>query len=52
MDVYFLQIMGVDLILGASWLTTLGPHVTNYHNLYIQFVVDNQLITLKGDKNL
>lgn len=44
--------MGADLILGSSWLATLGPHIVDYHNSYIQFVVDNQLITLQGDRNL
>ena len=45
MDAYLLPIMGADLILGTSWLATLGPHIADYHILYIQFVVDNQWIT-------
>lgn len=52
MDVYLLPIRGADLILGTSWLATLGPHVADYSKLSIQFAVDNQLITFKGETNL
>lgn len=38
-DVYLLPVMGADLILGTSWLATLGPHITNYNKLFIQFVL-------------
>lgn len=52
MDVYLLPIMEADLILGTSWLATLGPHIADYSKLSIKFVVDNHLITLKGENNL
>lgn len=48
----WMPIIGVDLILCTSWLAILGPHIADYNSFYIQFVVDKQLITLKGDKNL
>lgn len=34
---YVLVIAGVDLILGASWLEKLGPHVIDYQKEIIQF---------------
>lgn len=46
-DVYLLPVIGANLILGTSWLGTLGPHIADYQKLSIQFVLDNQLITLK-----
>lgn len=51
-DVYLLPVMGADLILGTSWLATLGPHITDYNKLFIQFVLQDQLITLQGDRSL
>lgn len=50
-DVYLLPVMGADLILGTSWLATLGAHIADYKNLCIQFVLNNKLITLNGDSN-
>lgn len=52
MDVYVLPITGTYLILSALWLATLGPHIADYINLSIQFVCDNQLVTLNGDTTL
>lgn len=47
---YLLPIAGTELILGASWLATLGPHVADYSTLTIKFYLGGQFITLHGDK--
>lgn len=52
MPVYLLPVVGADLILGASWLATLGPHVADYATAVIKFFHQNQFITLKGDQEM
>ena len=47
--VYLLPIAGADLVLGATWLATLGPHVSDYSQLTLKFYKDNQFVTLRGD---
>ncbi|KAE9584832.1 putative nucleotidyltransferase, Ribonuclease H [Lupinus albus] len=49
LSVYLLLVSGADLILGASWLATLGPYVADYANLCIEFSHQDQIITLQGD---
>ncbi|GAU43896.1 hypothetical protein TSUD_399440 [Trifolium subterraneum] len=49
--VYLLPIVGADLILGATWLATLGPHVANYQALTLKFFQQGHFITLQGDKS-
>jgi len=46
--VYLLPITGVDLVLGAAWLATIGPHLSDYSSLTLKFYLDNQFITLHG----
>ena len=50
LPVYLLPIAGVDLVLGATWLATLGPHVSDYSQLTLKFYKDNQFVTLRGDQ--
>lgn len=38
---YVLAIVGADVILGASWLAKLGPHVINYDKKVIQIFHNN-----------
>lgn len=45
---YLLPIDGVEIILGASWLATLGPHIVDYNNLMLQFYSDTRFTTLLG----
>lgn len=47
---YVLPVAGSDIVLGASWLATLGPHVANYAvgESYIKFYNQGKFITLKG----
>ncbi|KAI5438608.1 hypothetical protein KIW84_024370 [Lathyrus oleraceus] len=49
--VYLLSFTGADLVLGAPWLKTLGPHIADYDALSIRFYLQNAFITLHGDKS-
>ncbi|XP_020206869.1 uncharacterized protein LOC109791920 [Cajanus cajan] len=48
--VYLLPVAGADLVLGAAWLATLGPHVADYSALAFKFLLDGKFITLYGEK--
>ncbi|MCI01233.1 hypothetical protein A2U01_0022258 [Trifolium medium] len=48
---YLLPVAGANLILGSSWLATLGPHIVYYANLTLKFYQQGKFITLKGDKH-
>ena len=47
--VYLLQISGADVILGSTWLATLGPHVADYAALTLKFFQNGHFITLQGE---
>ncbi|WVZ00992.1 hypothetical protein V8G54_027061 [Vigna mungo] len=47
LPVYLLPISGADLILGAAWLATIGPHIADYLSLSLKFYLDKQLIILQ-----
>ncbi|XP_057425934.1 uncharacterized protein LOC130719329 [Lotus japonicus] len=49
--VYLLQISGADIILGSTWLATLGPHVADYAALSLKFFQNGHFITLQGEGN-
>lgn len=49
LDLYILPISGANIILGVQWLKTLGPVLTNYNTLSMQFFHQDQLVELKGD---
>jgi len=48
--VYVLFVMDVDMVLGASWLATLGPHIFYYSTLLLKFYLGGAFITLCGEK--
>lgn len=50
LPVYLLPITGADLVLGAPWLKTLGPHIADYDALLIKFYCNNKFITLWGEQ--
>ncbi|MCH94219.1 hypothetical protein A2U01_0015176, partial [Trifolium medium] len=50
LPVYLLPITGADLVLGAPWLKTLGPHIADYAVLSIKFYLNDKFITLRGDQ--
>ncbi|XP_028754553.1 uncharacterized protein LOC114714022 [Neltuma alba] len=48
MSCFVLPVAGVDMVIGADWLETLGPHVADYSTSTIKFLLGDQFITLKG----
>ncbi|MCH94215.1 hypothetical protein A2U01_0015172, partial [Trifolium medium] len=46
---YLLPVSGADLILGSSWLATLGPHIADYASLALKFYQQGKFITLQGE---
>ncbi|CAJ2652754.1 unnamed protein product [Trifolium pratense] len=47
--VFLLPVAGADVILGASWLATLGPHVADYASLTLKFFINGKFVTLQGE---
>ncbi|CAJ2644785.1 unnamed protein product [Trifolium pratense] len=47
--VFLLPVAGADVILGASWLATLGPHVADYASLTVKFFINGKFVTLQGE---
>ncbi|KAK2367199.1 hypothetical protein QL285_080510 [Trifolium repens] len=50
-SVFLLPVAGADVILGASWLATLGPHVADYAALTLKFFANDKFVTLVGESN-
>ncbi|XP_014517232.1 uncharacterized protein LOC106774700 [Vigna radiata var. radiata] len=50
--VFLLPISGADLILGASWLKTIGPHIADYGTLQLKLLHESRFTTLQGDEEL
>lgn len=48
LPVYLLPVRGADLVLGSSWLVTLGPHVADYASLTLKFFHQGNFITLQS----
>ncbi|XP_028216783.1 uncharacterized protein LOC114398871 [Glycine soja] len=48
-DLYVLPIAGANIILGVQWLQSLGPVLTDYTKLTMQFFHDDRLVELRGD---
>nr|KYP57088.1 Retrovirus-related Pol polyprotein from transposon 17.6 [Cajanus cajan] len=51
LPVYLLPVAGADLILGAAWLATLGPHISDYNTLTLKFYLGTQFVTFHGEKS-
>lgn len=49
LPVFLLLITGFDLVLGAAWLDTIGPHVADYSTTTIKFYLNGQFVTLHGE---
>nr|XP_009762266.1 PREDICTED: uncharacterized protein LOC104214313 [Nicotiana sylvestris] len=49
MDFYVLPLHGLDLVIGVSWLATLGPVVTDYGARVFEFTLNNHRFTWQGD---
>ncbi|KAJ1443294.1 Aspartic peptidase domain superfamily [Sesbania bispinosa] len=50
LPVYLLHVSGADLVLGAEWLATLGPYISDYSTLTVKFFLGNRFITLHGER--
>ena len=50
LPVYLLPVSGADLVLGAAWLATIGPDLSDYSTLTLKFYLGNQFITLNGER--
>ncbi|XP_028222321.1 uncharacterized protein LOC114403496 [Glycine soja] len=48
-NLYVLPIAGANVILGVQWLQSLGPILTDYTKLSMQFFHDNRIVELQGD---
>lgn len=48
-DCYVLPIEGAELILGVQWLELLGPIITDFKNLTMEFTWHNQRVKLIGE---
>ncbi|GAU35592.1 hypothetical protein TSUD_295280 [Trifolium subterraneum] len=49
--VFLLPFASADLILGSSWLATLGPHVADYSALSLKFFLNGKFVTLQCTAN-
>lgn len=47
-DVLVLELGGLDMVLGVTWLSTFGEVVMDWKLLTMQFVHKNQLVKLQG----
>ena len=50
-DLYVLPIVDANVIIGVQWLKSLGPMLTNYAELTMQFFYNGALVELRGDKD-
>lgn len=50
MTAHVLPVTGTDIVLGATWLATLGPHIVDYRAGSIKFYNQDHFVTLCGDK--
>jgi len=48
---YLLSVTGFDLVLWASWLAPMGPHISDYSTLTLKFYLDKQFVTFHGEKS-
>lgn len=46
---YILPISGANIVLGVQWLKSLGPILTDYSTLCMQFIYEGRLVKLQGD---
>ena len=42
LPVFLLPVSSADLILEASWLKTIGPHIADYDKLQLKFMYDGR----------
>lgn len=49
---YVFPLCSMDMILGVSWLATLGDVMANWSSLTMHFVVDGRLLSIRGEPSL
>ncbi|GAU36128.1 hypothetical protein TSUD_292880 [Trifolium subterraneum] len=49
-DALVLGLGGLDIVMGVSWLSTLGKVVMDWKDLTMQFVHNNKVVTLQGGR--
>ena len=49
LHLYILPISGANIIFGVQWLKMLGPVLTNYNTLVMQFFYQDRLVVLQGE---
>lgn len=47
-DLFLLPVTGANIILGIQWLQTLGRVITDYHDLYMEFIINGQVVKWTG----
>ncbi|GAV77541.1 hypothetical protein CFOL_v3_21012 [Cephalotus follicularis] len=50
MDLHLLPLEGSDVVLGAQWLSTLGPILWDFSKLQMSFNIDGKEVVLQGLK--
>lgn len=45
-----LELGGLDIVLGVSWLSTLGKVIMDWKNLTMQFLHEGEMVTLQGHR--
>lgn len=48
-DLHVLPNFGANVVLGVQWLKSLGPVLTDYNALSMQFFYNGKLVQLQGD---
>lgn len=48
-DLILLELWGAHIVLGVQWMETLGPMMTNYATLTMEFAWQQQQVRLKGE---
>ena len=48
---YVLEVSGFEVVMGASWLATLGPHIADYSATQIKFTMGSDFVTLQGENS-
>lgn len=48
--VVLLPITGSDVVLGAAWLSTIGPHIADYSTASIKCYLHGKFISLQGER--
>ncbi|XP_061337713.1 uncharacterized protein LOC133284661 [Gastrolobium bilobum] len=51
-DLFVLELQGADMVLGVQWLSTLGPIVTDYQKLTMDFEFQGVHVILQGEQQI